>query len=330
MTVRFQDYYQTLGVPRAASAEEIKRAYRKLARQWHPDVNKSPEASDKFKQITEAYEVLKDPKKRGLYDRLGANWRAGEEFTPPPGTPGYEAFAGFGKGFRGSGGGFAEGQDLSGFSDFFEAFFGGAQNHAGRGKRRGPQGPRAGGSRGAAREVPATEAVLPITVEEAVRGGRREFRVDHHDEGPSISLKIPALSVPGTVMRLAGQGEQDPFGGPRGDLLVRLELAEHARFRHLGDDLVARVEISPHEAVLGAKIDLALVEGTATLSVPPGTQSGTRLRLRGQGLPKRGGGRGDLFAEMAIVIPEHPSAKERELYGELAAHSTPIRRARES
>src|SRR5688500_5105453 len=194
MAVKFQDYYQTLGVARGASADEIKRAYRKLARQWHPDVNKATGANDKFKQITEAYEVLKDPKKRDLYDRLGSNWRAGEEFTPPPGTPN------FGRGFRGSAGGF-QGDDLSGFRDFFEAFFGGpGPRTAGRAGRRG----------GRAAAARATSAALPVTIEEVVRGGVREFRLDGAEDSRSIHLKIPALSVPGTVMRLGGQGEPDP------------------------------------------------------------------------------------------------------------------------
>jgi DnaJ-class molecular chaperone len=131
-------------------------------------------------------------------------------------------------------------------------------------------------------------------------------------------LKIPPLTPPGTVMRLSGQGEVDPFGGARGDLHVTLELAEHPRWRPQGEDLVARIELAPHDAVLGAKVDLNLVDGQATLSVPPGTQSGARLRLRGQGLPKKGGGRGDLFAEIAIVVPRQPSERERELYAELA------------
>src|SRR5688572_30424871 len=178
MPVRFQDYYQTLGVERGASAEAIKKAYRKLAREWHPDVNKAAGAGDKFKQITEAYEVLKDPKKRELYDRLGANWRAGEEFTPPPGT------GNFGRGFRGgAGGGFGGAEDFSGFSDFFETFFGGAggARTGGRAGRRGAQ------QRSAPR---ATHAVLPVSVEEVVRGGKREFQLSDGPDTPSIHLKI--------------------------------------------------------------------------------------------------------------------------------------------
>ncbi|HUR26594.1 MAG TPA: DnaJ C-terminal domain-containing protein [Planctomycetota bacterium] len=312
MAVRFQDYYQTLGVARGASADEIKRAYRKLARQWHPDVNKAAGAGDKFKQVTEAYEVLKDQKKRDLYDRLGANWRAGEEFTPPPGT------GNFGRGFRGSAGSFQD-EDLSGFSDFFETFFGGmgGARTSGRAGRRG--GHRTSGPR-------ATNAVLPVSIEEVVRGGKREFQLGAEIGSPAITLKLPPLSVPGTVMRLAGQGEPDPFSGTRGDLLITLDLIEHPHWRVVGDDLVARIEIAPHEAVLGAKINVMLVDGTATLTVPPGTQSDSRLRLRGQGLPKKGGGRGDLYAEIAIVVPRVVSQRERELYTELSQISAPIRR----
>ncbi len=316
MAVRFQDYYQTLGVERGANADEIKKAYRKLARQWHPDVNKAAGANDKFKQITEAYEVLKDPKKRKLYDRLGSNWRAGEEFTPPPGT---ENFA---RGFRGSTGSFGGGEDFSGFSDFFETFFGGAG-----GARTGGRA----GRRSAQRSAPqATNAVLPVSIEEVVRGGKREFQLGDGPDSPSITLKISPLSAPGTVLRLAGQGEQDHFSGARGDLLVTLDLIEHPRWHPQGDDLIARTEVAPHEAVLGAKIHVHLVDGSATLSVPPGTQSGARLRLRGQGLPKKAGGRGDLFAEVVIVVPRVASAKERELYEELAKVATPIRRESET
>lgn len=309
MAVRFQDYYQTLGIPRDATAEAVKKAYRKLAREWHPDVNKAAGAGDRFKQITEAYEVLKDPKKRQLYDRLGENWRAGEEFTPPPGA------GGFGRGFRG--GGFQGGEDFSGFSDFFETFFGGAGTRAGG---------RGGRHKAQRRGVPPVSAVLPVTIEEVVRGGKREFHLSDDGDARSITLKIPPLTVPGTVMRLSGQGEADPYGGARGDLHVTLELSEHPRWRPQGDDLVARVEIAPHEAVLGGKIDVFLVDGQASLTVPPGTQSGARLRLRGQGLPKKGGGRGDLFAEIAIVVPRTPSERERELYAELAKVATPPRR----
>ncbi len=319
MAVRFQDYYQTLGVARGASPDEIKKAYRKLARQWHPDVNKTAGANDKFKQITEAYEVLKDPKKRELYDRLGENWRAGEEFTPPPGS------GGFGGGFRGAGGGFRGADDLSGFSDFFEAFFGGqgGPRAAGRAGRAGKRGaPRAGAQ--------PTSALLPVTIEDVVRGGKREFRLDDDPSSPSITLKIAPLSAPGTVLRLAGQGGEDPFTGTRGDLHVTLELAEHSRWHAIGDDLVARVEVAPHEAVLGAKINMHLVDGQATLSVPAGTQSGARLRLRHQGLPKKGGGRGDLFAEIMVVVPRTVAGREKELYEELGKVAAPIRRESET
>lgn len=305
MPVRFQDYYQTLGLARDASGDDVKRAYRKLARQHHPDVNKAADAAERFKQINEAYEVLKDPKKRALYDRLGANWRAGEEFTPPPGGPA----GGYGRGFRGGGFG-----DAGGFSDFFEAFFGGERSDSGRGGR---------SRRGARRPVGPTSATLAVSVEDLVRGGKREFQLHDGGETRTISLKLPPLSAPGTVLRLAGQGEVDPFGGGRGDLWVELELSEHPRWRVQGDDLIARTAIAPHEAVLGATVDLRLVDGQASLRVPPGTQSGAKLRLRGQGLPKKGGGRGDLFAEIAIVVPRAPSPREVELYTELAKAAAP-------
>ena len=307
MALKFQDYYKTLGVDRKASQEEIRKAYRALARKYHPDVNKDAGAEDTFKLASEAYEVLKDPEKRKRYDALGSNWRAGQEFSPPQG------FEGFNFDFGGDGGGF------SGFSSFFESLFGGA----GGGATRSPFG---GGRRGAraARPGRRLEAEFEIPLEDAVRGATRDvsFEVLEPVGGrggaapvrKQFSLKIPPGTRPGTVMRLAGQGAMGP-GGP-GDLHLHIKVAPHARFEIAGDDLVTRLAITPSEAALGAKVSLKLVDGEAAVTIPPGSSSGRRLRLRGQGLPKKSG-RGDLLVELMIHVPAQPSDEEREQYEKL-------------
>jgi curved DNA-binding protein len=329
--VEFQDYYQTLGVERSATPEEVRRAYRKLARQFHPDVNKEAGAEARFKQVTEAYEVLKDPEKRKRYDALGSSWRAGQEFTPPPG------FEGFNFDFGGARGG---GEAFSGFSSFFETLFGGngfgAPFGAGGGAGGGPGGfGRAGGRgartrsqrpRGGARQ----EAELVIPLEEAVRGATREVTLEAQELGldgqvelvrKSFSLRIPPGTRPGTVMRLAGQGARSPHGDPPGDLLLHIQIAPHPRFTLEGDDLGTRLPITPWEAALGTKVTLQLVEGSAELTVPPGSKSGKKLRLRGQGLPRKGGARGDMIVELMIHVPATLTPRERELFTALARES---------
>jgi curved DNA-binding protein len=323
MAVRYQDYYQTLGVDRGASEKELQRAYRKLAREFHPDVNKTPGAEERFKQINEAYEVLSDPEKRKKYDRLGANWQAGQEFTPPPGFEG--APFGFGGDFRR--GGFEQGpfefggDDFGGFSSFFEALFG---QQAGRRTR--TQGARA-------RRGRSQEAEIELSLEDLLSERTREIAlqaVEHGGDGRPqpverrYEVRIPPGTTEGTVIRLAGQGSPGAAGGPSGDLLLRVKLAEHPRFRVDGFDLSTRVEIAPWEAALGAKIEVPLLSGGATLTVPAGSSSGRKLRLRGQGLPHRDGTRGDLIVELAIVVPAEPTSRERELYEELR-RSSPFR-----
>jgi curved DNA-binding protein len=317
MAVRYQDYYQTLGVDRGASEKELQRAFRKLAREFHPDVNKSPGAEERFKQINEAYEVLKDPEKRKRYDQLGANWQAGQEFTPPPGHErapfggGFQGFAGFGDRYFGD--------DLGGgFSSFFEAMFG--QAGAQHGRTRGPR----------ARRGHSQEAEIELSLEDVARGGTHEIvlqSVEHAPDGrPQRSerrydVRIPPGTTEGTTIRLAGQGAAGAGGGPSGDLLLRVRLAEHPRFEVDGFDLATRVDIAPWEAALGAKIDVPLLAGAATLTVPPGSSSGRKLRLRGQGLPQRDGTRGDLVVELSIAVPPNLTPRERELYEQLGRES---------
>lgn len=316
--MQYQDYYQTLEVSRTASQAEIQRAYRKLARKLHPDVNKAPDAEQRFKALSEAYEVLKDPEKRQRYDALGSNWRAGQEFTPPPGFEGVR----FGFGGRG-----LEFEDLEGdFSSFFESLFGGGGPLGG--SFESPRTVRTGRARRGATQ----EAEITLSLEDLVRGGQRDLVLESRSldaQGRpgttrrSYSVRIPPGTREGTTIRLAGQGAAGARGGQPGDLLLHVRLQPHARLRVEGeDDLAVDVPVAAWEAALGARIPLPLLEGEATLSVPAGTSSGARLRLRGQGLPRRDGSRGDLLAVVQIAVPRVLSSEERELYEKLARVSS--------
>ena len=295
MAVEYKDYYEILGVPREASADEIRRAYRKLAREYHPDLNKDSQAEERFKEIGEANEVLSDPEKRERYDRLGASWRGPEQ---PPGADDIEDFLRQ-QGFRGDPRTeFGE----SGFSDFFERLFGNGATTAQSGPLRGHD----------------VEAVLDLSLEEALDGGRRRLSLD---DGHSFEVAIPSGVREGQRIRVAGQGAAGRDGGPPGDLYLLVHLRPHRRFRREGDDLQTDLRIAPWEAALGATVPVATLSGTAQVRVPAGSSSGRRLRLRGRGMPKRGGGRGDLYAIVQIAVPKQPSDRQRELYEELAAAS---------
>jgi curved DNA-binding protein len=341
MAVKFQDYYQTLGVARTASTAEIQRAYRKLARQYHPDVNKNKDAEQKFKQAAEAYEVLRDPEKRKRYDTLGENWKAGQEFTPPGGWQ--EAH--FGGPHDSRGFTFRTGSaDAGDFSDFFDTFFGragfgedagealrGGQAGGGRRARRGGRGPGAGGFSAPGQDQ---EATLEIPLEDAYRGATREITLKALQVQPdgsaapvtrTYTVKIPPGTTDGSVIRLAGQGGSGAGGAAAGDLLLRIRLSPDARFSLAGDDkhdLQTDLRIAPGEAALGAKVPVRTLDGeTLTVTVPPGSQSGQRLRLRGKGLPRRAGGAGDLYARLMIVVPKTLTARERELLTQLQQES---------
>jgi curved DNA-binding protein len=304
----YRDYYQTLGVKRDASQEEIQRAFRKLARRYHPDTSKEPDAATKFKEINESYEVLKDPEKRKRYDMLGANWKAGQEFRPPPEWG--DAFAGFN--FGGGGGGSRAAAGGFGFSDFFEMLFGG-----------GGAGPFAGFG-GAQRSRPVRgqdiETEISVTLEEAHRGVSKSFLLQRSDGSRNYEMRIPAGTRNGDRLRLSGQGGVGN-GGPAGDLFVRVCVRPHSRFEIRGNDLQTDVPITPWEAALGAKVPVKTLDGTVTLTIPPGTPSGRSLRLRGQGLAQMGGGRGDLLATVKIMVPTELTERERELYEQLAEES---------
>jgi curved DNA-binding protein len=303
MAVKFRDYYQVLGVPRTATADEIKRAYRQLARKHHPDLQPAAErgrAAERFKEINEAHEVLSDPDKRKKYDALGERWKSGMDFTPPPGD-------GQGRRVRWTTTTGAEDDGAFGdFSEFFESMFGRA---TGRGGRRGGRVSFAGSD---------VEATMPVTVEELLRGGRRRVTLGN---GQSVDVEIPRGAREGTVLRVAGRGEPGVGDGPPGDLYLYARLIPHPRYRVVGDDLEVDLPVQPWQAVLGDEIRLDTPDGTVTLKVPPGTQSGRRLRLRGRGLPRGDGSRGDLYAVVHIVVPESPTPAERAAYGALKGAS---------
>lgn len=326
MGVTYQDYYKVLGVSRDATEKEIKAAYRKLARQWHPDVHTGKgkeEAEEKFKLINEAYEVLKDPEKRAKYDQLGANWQAGQDFRPPPDMDGFHFYTDF------TGG-------AGGFSDFFEMLFGGAASggfgRAGRGVRRGPV-------RG--RDI---EAELELTLEEAYRGGEKVLQLANrevcqtcggtgYDNGSfcrrcggtgetaghkTLTVKIPPGVRQGSRIRLKGQGGEGLAGGGKGDLYLKVRLAPHPIFKVQELDLETEITLRPDQAVLGDKVAVPTLDGSVTMKVPPSTRTGKRLRLRGKGLPGRDG-RGDQYVRIKIDIPGQLSVEEEQLYRQLAA-----------
>jgi DnaJ-class molecular chaperone len=326
VATKFRDYYEVLGVSRTATDDQIKKAYRKLARTHHPDVNPGdPGASDRFKELSEAYEVLSDPEKRQRYDSLGENWRTGDNFTPPPGWNG---------GGRSTGGSaraqsrveYGDLGDLGdlfgnqgGFSDFFESMFG---------ERRSPRAGRNFVTRGS-----DIEAELPLSLEEAHRGGTRTVVLPGDGEAGaenrrSLEVTIPPGVRDGSVIRLAGQGEPGTAPGvaallsPAGDLLLRVRLLPHPLFTVIGEgDIQMELPVAPWEAALGAQVRVPTLDGSAELTIPPGTQGGRRLRLRGQGMNRRSGGRGDEYIRLKIVNPPSPSPEERRLYEQLAAVS---------
>jgi curved DNA-binding protein len=313
MAVQFRDYYETLGVSKTATDDEIKSAFRKLARKYHPDVAKDKKAAEeKFKQINEAYEVLSDPEKRQKYDQLGANWNQPGGFQPPPewgGQPGggrYYQWSGDG----GPGVEFEFGG--TGFSDFFEAFFGGGRGRSAFG---GFGGREATAERGA-----DVEADILVTLEEALHGSKRtvSLRRARSNKVETYQVKIPRGVHEGQRIRLAGQGESGARGGKSGDLFLRVRLAKHPDFTVEGSDLIHEVKIAPWQATLGTELKVPTLEGNVRLKIPPGTQGAQRFRLRERGLPGVSGKRGDLYVIAQINIPKKLSEREREIWNQLA------------
>jgi curved DNA-binding protein len=304
MPVAYRDYYEALGVPRGASSEEIRAAYRKLARQYHPDVNKDPDAEERFKEVSEAYEVLRDPEKRERYDRLGSNWRAGDDVSSAA-----SGFGGFqpGEGYEDVRVSFGDGAGFGDFSDLFEGLFGA---RTGRGF--------AGGGFTRPRRGADVEAELELSLEEAATGGHRWVALPG---GRSYEVTIPPGVRDGQRIRLAGEGREGSGGGPVGDLLLRVRIRRHPRFRLEGDDLYTDLPVSPWEAALGATVDLKTLDGRVQVKVPAGSSCGRRLRLRGEGMPRSDGGRGDLYAEVRILVPKKLSRAERKAFEQLAETS---------
>jgi curved DNA-binding protein len=292
MAVKYKDYYETLGVGRSASQDEIRKAYRRLAKQYHPDISKEKNADARYREINEAYEVLKDPDKRVKYDTLGAGWQQGQDFTPPPGW-------GMGGGTRSEHGG-----EWDSFSDFFKTIFGDA--FVGTGAARP-------GRRPVQRD---SEVEMELSLEDAARGGVRTFSLRSQGlaEPKSINVNLPRGITEGSRIRLPGKA---PSGG---DIYVTLHIAPHPVFTVEGHNLTRVLKIEPWQAVLGDTADVSTLDGNVDVKIPPGIQSGQKLRLRGKGLPKRErGDSGDLYVRVEVTIPRRLTEKEKELWEELAS-----------
>ncbi|MFE7122957.1 DnaJ C-terminal domain-containing protein [Streptomyces sp. NPDC057617] len=308
---RVQDYYEVLDVSRTASDEEIQQAYRKLARRHHPDINKDPEAEERFKDVNEAYSVLADPKTRARYDRFGPAFRQipenAEEYSERVAAAGARGAGGW----TSAGGGVRFGQGPgSAYQDVdFEDLFGGL---FGAGVRGGPR-----------RTVPGAdqEAELELTVEEAYRGGRRRISLAGPAGRRDYQVDVPRGVREGQRIRLAGEGARGSPDAPAGDLYLRVRIKPHERYRLEGRDIHVRLPVTPWEAALGATVPLPTPGGTAKVTVPPGSSSGRRLRLRGEGMPHPRGTDGDLYAEVRVMVPPRPTDRERRLFEDLAAAS---------
>jgi curved DNA-binding protein len=325
MPIEFKDYYAVLGVSREASAEDIKKAFRKLARQYHPDVAKDKKvAEEKFKEINEAHEVLSDPEKRRKYDELGANWRADEVGGHPPPRARGRAWsrAGGEQEFHFGG---------TGFSDFFEEFFGsGGRSRDFEGMFR-----QARGNAAAANEAPEyavrgsdIEGDILVTLDEALHGSMRSISLQRIDartgerETETFTVRIPPGAQQGRRIRVPGKGGAGSGGGPAGDLYLRVRLAAHPDFEVRGADLYHELELAPWEAALGAQVVAPTLTGSVKVRIPPGTQAGQQLRVRGQGLPKSlQGERGDLYVVAKIQVPAKLTDEERKLWEQLAGAS---------
>lgn len=294
--MKYKDYYKILGVARDAAAEDIKKAYRRLARKFHPDVSKEAGAEEKFKDINEANDVLSDPEKRRAYDQLGY-YQPGQEFRPPPNMGG-----------RGAGGADFSGMD---FSDFFAQMFGGEPGGQGGSTHRRPR---------AAPRGQDIEATLTLTLEEAFHGCEKQINLPASGQS-GVKMRVPAGSLPGQRLRLSGKGQASPMGGAAGNLLLTLQVAPHALYRLEGKDIYLDTPITPWEAALGATLTVPTLSGNLRLKVPPGARSGQKLRLTGRGMPTNDGA-GDFYAQLLIVVPTGLSDEERALYERLKHMST--------
>lgn len=293
----YKDYYKIMGVDADASQDEIKRAYRKLARKYHPDVSSEAEAERRFKEVGEAYEVLKDPEKRAAYDQLGSNWQQGQEFRPPPGWEG---------GFQGGG-------SSSGFSDFFESLFGQGFASSGRpthsSRQRGED----------------QQATITVDLEDSYQGARRSIRLSQPEMGrngqwqsreKTLNVTIPKGIRSGQKIRLAKQGNPGPGGGPAGDLLLEVSIRQHRLYQLEGADVTLKLPITPWEAALGSTVKVPTPAGKVDLKIAAGSQSGQRLRLKGRGLP--GKQPGDFYVVLNVVMPKVRTDEDRALFEQMS------------
>ncbi len=312
--MEYKDYYEVMGVSRTASPDDIKRSYRKLARKYHPDVSKEANAEEKFKEVQEAYEVLKDPKKREAYDQLGSQWKSGQEFRPPPG---WQGFGDFGAG--GGGGASFEGVDLGGFSDFFESFFGSRGGHAPRSRQQHAH--REFHMRGSDQH-----AKIGITLEEAYNGGAKSVHLQTQEvdaqghvqhKTRTLKINIPKGVVPGQQLRLSQQGAPGMGGAPAGDLFLEIEILPHHLFTLEGHDVYINLPITPWEAALGSKINVPTLGGPVDMKIAPNSQGGQKLRLKGRGLTSKTQP-GDQYVLLQIMTPPAETESQRELYEKMA------------
>jgi DnaJ-class molecular chaperone len=351
-----EDYYKTLGISRNASQADIQKAYRDLARKYHPDMNPDDKsAKQKFHQVQKAFDVLSDSEKRELYDRYGSSFEqmggGGPGAGPGAGPGGFGGFSGFGGGGPGAGGPGAGGPgggfhfedvDLGdffrgragqagagaapgtgGFGDFFSQFTGGGT----RTGRTGRSAPRRGADLSHELQIPFTTAVSGGQVEIAVQRGSGRSPAAGSGQTERINVKIPPGVEDGKKIRVRGQGEPGTRGGPPGDILITVRVAPHSHFQRRGKNLLVRVPVTLAEAAAGGKVDVPTPGGTVTLTIPPGTSSGTKLRIKGQGVPQRNGPTGDLLAEVQIVLPERLTDADRQALQAMADRYTKDPRA---
>lgn len=317
--MKYKDYYQILGVAREASEADIKKAYRRLARKYHPDVSKEKDAEEKFKAVAEAYEVLKDPEKRAAYDQMGF-YQPGQEFRPPPD---------WGERF-GAGGGGAGG--FAGFEDLGDIDL--ADLLAGLGGRASTFGRRGAGAGMHGMQMPGQDAEVTVyvTLEDLLRGVEVEIPLTYTEVDArgrlqrttrTTKVRVPKGATDGQRLRVAGKGAPGSGGAPAGDLYLNISLRPHSLYRASGHDLYLEVPVTPWEAALGGSIDVPTPEGRVSLKVPAGSRAGQKLRVRGRGLPRpKGGEPGDLYAVLQVVTPSVLDEREKELYRQLAAASS--------
>jgi len=297
--MEYKDYYKILGVPRDASPDDVKHAYRRLARKYHPDVSKEPDAEARFKEVNEANEVLKDPEKRAAYDALGDQWRAGQDFRPPPGGGTWHREYRF------------SAEDAGQFSDFFTSLFGGGFGRGGEDlfKQRGQD----------------QTVRVEISLEDAYRGATRQLRLETpeidkhgrmHTRSRTLNVRIPQGVTQGQQIRLAGQGTPGSRGAPAGDLYLEIAFLPHHLFRADGKDIFLRLPVAPWEAALGATVTVPTLGGSVSLRIPAGSQSGRHLRLKGRGLP--GNPRGDEYVLLEIAVPPAHTPEEKEEFRRMA------------